>query len=214
MRIPIANQLKKLVQVETTYLQDEIVQLIYSITEDIIFHGGTAIWRCYGGKRFSDGLDFYSSSVYWVNKQFRQEISRRSLSILRLKDTGNVVFAALSNGNRTVKVEINHAKTVRGIPTSYELIDGSEIEVLSLSVDQLIIEKIAAYNDRKYIHDLYDIYHLTSINKVSYATLEALRQFLQNTAKPVDETVLKTVVYSGLAPSYSRMIELLKRVSG
>ena len=54
MKIPLANQLKKRQQVETALLQDEIIGIIYLITEDMVLHGGTAIWRCYSGKRFSE----------------------------------------------------------------------------------------------------------------------------------------------------------------
>ena len=42
-------------------LQDYIVELIYSKLEpSAILYGGTAIWRCYGGMRFSENLDIYN----------------------------------------------------------------------------------------------------------------------------------------------------------
>ena len=72
MRIPLANQLKKRQQVETAFLQDEIIRLVYLTTEEMVLHGGTAIWRCYSGKRFSEDLDLYSSTFPRIIKQFKK----------------------------------------------------------------------------------------------------------------------------------------------
>ncbi|MFH1246948.1 MAG: nucleotidyl transferase AbiEii/AbiGii toxin family protein, partial [Candidatus Micrarchaeota archaeon] len=58
MNFPLANKLKKRLHLETATLQDEVVDLIYSISSPVL-HGGTAIWRCYAGNRFSEDLDFY-----------------------------------------------------------------------------------------------------------------------------------------------------------
>ena len=63
--------------------------------------------------------------------------------------------------------------------------DGSGIEVLGLTPDQFICEKILAYSNRRYIRNLYDI--------------------IDHLETPVDERVLKTIVYSGLAPSMDVM---------
>jgi hypothetical protein len=43
MKIPLANQLKNRQQVETALLQDEVIRIMYRITDDLIFHGGTGI---------------------------------------------------------------------------------------------------------------------------------------------------------------------------
>ena len=72
MKLPLANQLKNRQQVETAFLQDEIIRLVYLITDDMVLHGGTAIWRCYSGKRFSVDLNFYSSTFSGLTKQFEK----------------------------------------------------------------------------------------------------------------------------------------------
>ena len=47
----------------------------------------------------------------------------------------------------------------------YELIEGNTVNVLTLSPEELIKEKTLAYNNRRFIRDLYDIYVLiTHIN--------------------------------------------------
>ena len=211
MRIPLANQLKKRQQVETAFLQDEIIRLVYLTTEDMVLHGGTAIWRCYSGKRFSEDLDFYSSTFPSITKQFKKIGSSQGLSIIKMMDTGNVIFSTISNGRTTVNLEINHSKHVEGSITTYELSDGTGMEILSLTPDQFIEEKIAAYNDRLYIRDLYDIYHLVKSYKIMELTRTHLKQFLHTIKPPVDESILKTIVYTGLAPTFDRMVDEIRR---
>ncbi len=211
MKIPLANQLKKRQQVETAFLQDEIIRIIYLTTEDMILHGGTAIWRCYSGKRFSEDLDFYSLSFPSLTKQFEKRALSQGLKITKMKDTGNIIFSTVSNGKTSVKLEVNHARKVDGTISTYELADGTEIEILSLTPDQFIEEKIDAYNDRRYIRDLYDIYHLVKSCRILESTRTTLRQFLQNIQYPLDEPILKSIVYMGLAPTFDRMINEIGR---
>ena len=37
-------------------LQDEVMQIVYGIDSKAVLHGGTSIWRCYGGKGFPEDL--------------------------------------------------------------------------------------------------------------------------------------------------------------
>ncbi len=207
MRLPIAKQLRKKTQSEVAYLQDEVVDIMYSVSDDLILHGGTAIWRCYAGKRFSEDLDFYSQSFTELISVFQREIDSHGLTLSKLKDTGNVIFSNVSNGSVSVKVEINHVSDVSGTQMPYELADGSSIEILSLTPDQFIKEKILAYSNRRYIRDLYDIYHLVNSSDLLETTRQELMEFMENLQPPADEHVLKTIVYSGLPPS----LDSLKR---
>ena len=211
MKIPLANQLKKRQQVETALLQDEIIRITYLISGDMILHGGTAIWRCYSGKRFSEDLDFYSLSFPSLTKEFEKRASSHGLKITKIKDTGNVVSSTVSDGKTIVKLEVNHARKVEGTITTYELADGTEMEILSLTPDQFIEEKIDAYSDRRYIRDLYDIYHLVKSCDILESTRTELRQFLQDIQHPVDEPILKSIVYMGLPPTFDRMINEIGR---
>jgi len=40
-----------------------MVERIFQEMPDAVLHGGALIWRCYGGNRFSQGLDFYSEEA-------------------------------------------------------------------------------------------------------------------------------------------------------
>ena len=117
----------------------------------MVLHGETAIWRCYSGKRFSEDLDFYSSTFPGLTKQFEKIGLSQGLSITKMKDAGNVIFSTISNGRARVKLEINHSRKIDGSLTTYELADGTEIEILSLTPDQFIEEKIAEYTDRRFV---------------------------------------------------------------
>lgn len=205
MKIPIAKQLKKRQQVNIANLQDEIVDIAYSVVDDLVFHGGTAIWRCYSGKRFSEDLDFYSitfpDKIYEIIDQLRS----RGLSTSKVKETGNVIFLTITDERAVVKLEISHYKKVSGTSISYELVDGSSMEILGLTREDLIEEKILAYSNRRFIRDLYDIFHLTKVPLTSSALKSRLFEFCQVLEKPVDEKILKSIVYSGLPPSFERM---------
>ena len=211
MKLPIAKQLKKQSQVQIAFLQDEIVDILYSLADDLIFRGGTAIWRCYHGKRFSEDLDFYSLSFTNIMKEFHESVISHGLSVPRIEDTGNVIFSTIRNNDATIRVEINHVSDVTGNLMKYELTDGSNVEVLSLTADQFINEKILAYTDRRYIRDIYDIYHISTNFQLQDLTRQNLMEFLSNLPQPVDEPVLRTLVYTGLAPTFENMIMEMKR---
>ena len=211
MKLPIAKQLKKQSQVQIAFLQDEIVDILYSLADDLIFRGGTAIWRCYHGKRFSEDLDFYSLSFTNIMKEFHESVISHGLSVPRIEDTGNVIFSTIRNNDATIRVEINHVSDVTGNLMKYELTDGSNVEVLSLTADQFINEKILAYTDRRYIRDIYDIYHISTNFQLKDLTKQNLMEFLSNLPQPLDEPVLRTLVYTGLAPTFENMIREMKR---
>ena len=59
MNIPLQAKLKRESHRKIAYAQDLIVMEVYAIIERAVMHGGTAIWRCYSGKRFSEDLNFY-----------------------------------------------------------------------------------------------------------------------------------------------------------
>ena len=213
MKIPLANQLKKRQQVEISILQDEMVRIAYNISVDSVLHGGTSVWRCYSGKRFSEDLHFYSKSFPNLVDNFRREISAAGLTITKLKDTGNVISSQISNERVVVRLEINHKRKVEGTPVKYELADGSYTEILSLSPNQLILEKIAAYSDRRFVRDIYDIYHISSVTDDLSSIRDELSVFLDQIKRPVDEEILRGLVYMGIPPTFERMVGELRRLT-
>ncbi|MBM3309818.1 MAG: hypothetical protein FJY77_06125, partial [Candidatus Altiarchaeales archaeon] len=52
--IPLALRLKKQAHKKVAEAQDIIVRELYNVFDNAVLHGGTAIWRCYQGNRFSE----------------------------------------------------------------------------------------------------------------------------------------------------------------
>jgi predicted nucleotidyltransferase component of viral defense system len=212
MKLPIIKQLQSKNQMEVSKLKDELILLLYNVHNSMVIHNGTSVLRCYSGYRFSESLKFNSLSFSDYINDFKANIQSSSLTLLKLKDTGNILFSNLSDGTINVKTEINYKYYPENpVEMDYELIDGNTSNVLTLSPENLIKEKILAYNNRKFIRDLYDIYILIKhINHPEFIS-ESLLSFLDNVQKPIDEDILKTLVYQGLPPSYSRMLDYIQQ---
>lgn len=132
------------------------------------------------------------------------------MTVQRIKDTGNVIFYSIKNNSAVVKVEVKQVSKVIGNQIAYELADGSHMEIISLTADQFINEKILAYSDRRFIRDIYDIYYISTNYELMDSTLQSLTEFIANLQPPVDEQVLKTLVYTGIAPKFENMIKEIK----
>jgi len=213
MIIPLEKRLKKRMHVEIARLQDEVVEILYGIENGLVMHGGTAVWRCYGGNRFSEDLDFYCRNIGRIEAGLKTKLEERGLMISKFRKTENLVFCKIENGSVEVRVEINHSARKPAKPAivkPYEKSDGSFMDVLTLSPEDLILEKIDAYENRKFIRDIYDVYHLS--NYATQGGLEKLASFVASEIKaPVDEENLNAIVYAGKIPSFNQIVEALRR---
>lgn len=210
MKIPLENRLRKKLHVDIARLQDEIVELLYNISNRLILHGGTAIWRCYNGNRFSEDLDFYLDHIENFESKLKDEIKKHGLVITKFKKTENLIYCKISNGSVEIRVEINFSKKVKYVLGKYERADGSEMNVFVLSPDDLIIEKMGAYLHRRFIRDIYDVFHLLSFVRDKKNISIHLKDFLQHIQPPIDEKNLKILIYSGSIPSYKQIVEALE----
>jgi len=210
MKLPIRNLLKKQVQVELAELQDEVCEIMYIVCPEAVFHGGTAIWRCYSGNRFSEDLDFYAQISDSFEECLFSETKKRGLIVSKFRKTENNIFAKISNGRTEVSLEIAKRKKTNTILAQYEKTNGSFINVFSLSREGLIIEKASAFLNRKLIRDIYDVYFLSSLADMTKIKNE-LRDFALKAPLPVDEKNLKTLLYSGVVPTFEQMLSAIKR---
>ena len=58
-QIPLILKLKKKAHKDIAEAQDIIIRELYTLFDKAVLHGGTSIWRCYGGNRFSEDIDVY-----------------------------------------------------------------------------------------------------------------------------------------------------------
>jgi predicted nucleotidyltransferase component of viral defense system len=214
MKLPIIQRLKKIEYRDIATFQDIVVDLLYELDSSVILHGGTAIWRCYSGKRFSNDIDVYLKSDR-VMRGVKEKISEIALNynmrVEKVKDTGNLLYIAFSLGDTYLKVDINY-KVEKLKPTTmrYERIDGTYTDVVTLRSEDLILEKIEAYTDRRFIRDIYDIYVLSNYVTEVKAVKDGLAKFLKGILPPVNEPDLRAVIYEGPVPSYKNMVDYLK----
>ena len=214
MPIPLLNRLRRRSQAEIALLQDEVAELLYGVDRGIVLHGGTAVWRCYGGNRFSEDLDFYCGHPAKIRAEFPGKASARGLSVTKLKATENLLFCKVSNGIAEVRAELNFRRAVKPVLGRYERADGASMDVLTLSPGDLAAEKLAAYLVRRFIRDIYDVYHLSAMldgDKRAEKRLGGALRAAGPLPLPVDERNLKSLIYSGAVPSFSQVREALCR---
>jgi predicted nucleotidyltransferase component of viral defense system len=205
-------------------IEDEIVDLMLKHYGGFVMHGGTAVWRCYGGNRFSRDVDFYSnlnaSEESLFQKQFHKLLVESGYPIREEKynNKTRTLHVIFKGAFTTGKVDLTFAKA-NGVAAEYQRVDGAKRIVLALSAEALLNEKMGTYLD-KYarqdheIQDLYDMVVLKNrISKPTAATRNKLSAFLDRIkdVPPKDEKRLKQLVIGGVAPSFSDMIMLLER---
>lgn len=215
-------------QLEKAKLEDVLVELLYGRYNGLVFHGGTSIWRCYGGNRFSRDLDFYLNAKTPKDKmQHYKELSdflKESGFSMKEKGYENSTDTMhfLVESNVKMKIDINF-KYKNGVRAEYMRVDDSKIVVLSLSPSELLNEKIAAYSDKlaarggfkhPEAHDLYDIYYLVSlIKKGDERTVKSLRLLVDRIKgnPPSDMGSLGHLILTGLSPSFELMQNSIKK---
>ena len=208
MEIPLAKKLKKRAHLELALLQDEVVEIVYSICSknEPILHGGTAIWRCYGGRRFSEDLDFYGLVPEDFKKNLAQELGSRGLMLSKYKKAPHVLFAKIRNRNTEVRLEISKGTPNKKVLMQYEKTDGSRMDIYSLTREELVNEKMKAYLNRRFIRDIYDVYFLGR----KEGKIPGVLDFLEELAPPIDEKNLRALVYVGVAPTFREMVTVLR----
>jgi predicted nucleotidyltransferase component of viral defense system len=215
-------------QLEKAKLEDTLVELLYSRYDSLVFHGGTSIWRCLGGNRFSRDIDFYldakTSKERMLHYKELSEFLKESGFLVKEKGYENSTDTMhfLVESNTKMKVDINF-KYKKGARAEYTKVDDSKIVVLSLSPSELLNEKIAAYNDKlnstkEFKHpeaqDLYDIYYLVSlIKRGDERTVKDLRSLvgLIKEDQPPNMSSLGHLILAGLPPSFGLMMERIKK---
>ncbi len=209
MEISLANRLKKKAHLEVAMLQDEVVEVIYASFGELepVLHGGTAIWRCYNGNRFSEDLDFYAKTNGDFKDKWIAEMNKRSLTVLKFKQTENTIFAKVSNGEAEVRLEMAKRKPGKEVIAAYEKANGAKMNIYTLTAEELIVEKMNAYKSRRLIRDIYDVYHLSNLVK---GKSREMQEFLRDLPTPTDEENLKAIIYAGIVPTFKQMAETLQ----
>lgn len=207
--LPLLNRLKKQGHRDIAKAQDLIVEALYTIFNSAVMHGGTAIWRCYQGNRFSEDIDVYLPKNEEQLNRFFEKLQQRGFRVEKKKIGAHSLYSQLTLNRTSVRLEALWKK-VEGILKEYETVEGNSISIYTLSSEQLIQEKVSAYLNRRKIRDLYDIFILLREVREPQKIEKELQQLVTNFEKPVDESELKVLVLEGLVPTTEKMLEYIK----
>jgi len=211
-KIPMQARLRREIHRKIAYAQDLIVKEVYSVMNNAVLHGGTAIWRCYNGRRFSEDLDFYlPKDIQKINLIF-ENLNKNGFDIKKKKISENSVYSELEFERTSVRLEATFQK-IPGVICDYEMSDGNIISVYSLTPEDFIIEKARTYLKRFKIRDLWDVFFLLKLAE-NVKKLKEIEKLINNYKKPIDEEDLKIILLEGIVPSSNEMIEYIKRKWG
>ena len=211
--IPLVLRMKREAHRRIARAQDIVVETLYEVFDDAVLHGGTAIWRCYQGNRFSEDVDVYISHDVKKIESLFLKFQKKGFLIVKKKVSERSIYSTLKFQDALVRFEAIFKKS-RGILKEYETIDGNFITVYTLTPEEFITEKIDTYVQRKKIRDLYDIFfllrHVQDFSKIT----PKVAQLMHSYEKPVDEADLKVLLLEGLVPSAMQMREYIGRKRG
>lgn len=214
MKLKLINRLKKRSHKDLALLQDIVIDIVYEVFPKVVLHGGTAIWRCYQGTRFSEDIDVYLSKQN-LNKieQFKQKLKNKKLSIKKFKTTDNVIYAKIEMNNIVMRFEASflNFNSNKVILRKYETIDGNYLNVFTLSAEELIKEKVSAYLSRRFIRDIYDIFILLDFVDDKKQIISSLKKLLLEYKKPINQDILPSLVFYGSCPTINQILRQIKK---
>jgi len=213
--IPLAVKLKRRLHRDVAGAQDILVLGTFEVFPAAVLHGGTAIWRCHGGNRFSEDVDFYlPPSARGRTGALAEAFGRRGIATQRLKETPNSAFGKFGVGASAVRFEATFRDLEGPVVVRYEMLDGSFVVVRTLTAEALLREKALAYVGRRKARDLYDVYFLAHVAQAGGSARRAARHLLDHFRPPADERTLKTVILTGSVPTVADMKAEISRWAG
>jgi len=175
---------------------------------DFILRGGTAIWRIYGGKRFSYDIDIYYNNPKEIADYFS---TSKTFKILKSKLTSSKIY--LKFGNEVVtELEVSpFSYDIKIVEADFWLVEGGSIIVKTLAPENLLKEKVGAFVSRRKSRDLYDIYYL-----LDFCEKEKIRPFLKELLpllknEPKDFNMLSELIILGNSPSFRTIVEKVSK---
>jgi len=200
-RIPLVKILRgRLLRIAE--LQDAVI-LELSRRFYFVLHGGLAVWRVYGGKRFSLDIDIYHEDPRkLMNIPFK--FTRKKLT------SSGVLYLRLKNG---AEVELEASpmfKKKEIIEADYWLVDGSSIVIRTLKQEELVREKVEAFLERGKARDLYDIYYLLDLCDPALIK-EEMKVLSEKLRIPDDFSGLKELILMGVPPSFDAIERKVRR---
>jgi predicted nucleotidyltransferase component of viral defense system len=210
--VPLVLKLKKQAHRQVAEAQDLVVKELFNVFDGAVLHGGTAIWRCYGGNRFSEDIDVYMPRDEGRMRTFFKNLVKTGFKVQKKKTTENALYSSLDFNETVVRFEALF-KDADGAIREYETSDGNLLMVYALTPEKLVKEKTAAYLQRLKVRDLYDVFYLLPQVRDRAVIRKDLEKLAQEYRPPLDEKDLKVLIIEGLAPTAGKMLEYISRWS-
>lgn len=162
--------------IEKDYLQDVLLYNIYRKTNQLVFKGGTALYKLYSLPRFSEDLDF--SMLGDVDAKRAVEEAVRGISGAGIRETkvmkGSVLirigFTGVLTRYNTLRVDISTGNPVLAgfdvktyVP---EYVDINPFSIRALKPEEMLAEKVHSLFARGSARDLYDLFFLARLARV------------------------------------------------
>ena len=213
MREPaLSAKIKKRAHRAVAFAQDVLVAAAYDALPGPVLHGGTAIWRCYGGTRFSEDVDVYEPGYTpQGGTRLRQGLAAKGARELKFKATASTVFGKFELAGAQVSFEATIRPPPGRLVMPYETLGGGTMLVATLPAEELLAEKAAAYVARRKVRDLYDVLFLLGKAEDRKRAAAPLRRLAAAYEPPVDAAQLKAIVLAGTVPEPEEMIEAVRR---
>ncbi len=209
-KIPLILRLKKSKQKEIARAQDIIIEELYKVFDKAVLHGGTALWRCYNGNRFSEDIDVYILKDLEKLHLLFETLKIKGFSIEKNKIGENSMYSNLKLDGVFVRFEA-FFKKIKGTLKEYEKIDGNSATIYTLTPEEMIKEKINTYIKRRKVRDIYDVFFLLRYIEADEEVKQQLNKLVKNFKKPIDEKELKVLIFEGLSPELKDIIIYIKR---
>jgi predicted nucleotidyltransferase component of viral defense system len=208
--IPLILKLRRSNHKKIAEAQDLVIEELYKVFDKAVLHGGTALWRCYSGNRFSEDIDVYiQKDMKKINLLF-ENFKKRGFVLEKKKVGENSIYSSLDFNGTLVRFEALFKK-IKGSLEEYTKSDGNLITIYTLTPEELILEKSATYKKRLKIRDLYDVFFLLRHVKINDEIKKSLTNLIKDFKKPVDEEDLKVIIIDGVVPSAQDIVNRIKR---
>ncbi len=205
------RRLKLIDQIWKDYLQDLLLHLLYRKLPKMVFSGGTCIWKMLKGDRFSEDIDAFSSTIPeditdFLKKEFA--LLGINCNILKKRKTSNMLF---------LKFALSFPAHPREIILSVEILSAAPketekttlyspypdippVDMLILSVREMLANKVSALYARNKPRDVHDIYLLLKLG--TSIDMQLIRKKLPKfNVKTFQKKILeKRLVWKSLEP--------------
>lgn len=207
------RRIKLIDQAWKDYLQDMMLHLLYKKYPQILFRGGTSIWKVMKGNRFSEDLDLCLETIpknldIYLVKELK--LLGFTCNIVKKKQTANMLFLQCGITSPahpreiTLFIEILASKQCTkhmNMLTLYSPYpDIPPIEVRVPSHEDIIVDKISTIFQRNKARDIHDLYLL--LKQVGAIDLDLVKGNVTGfTPKKLKEKILeKKVSWKSLEP--------------